>query len=161
EEDMRFSDDRAAVDLTYRFLPGALYTVRSIEMRGEWTESAEDKLTRPLLYKDLRIKVGDPYRRLHIEGQLGTAIEGDRKSLERRFKDEGYEGACVTVEAQVVPPGQVDMVYTITQGRKKRIARTIVRGNHATQAPTLLRELSLQPGDWFSQTDMEGDMLRL
>jgi outer membrane protein assembly complex protein YaeT len=74
-------------------------------------------------------------------------LKSDTKYITDSYGRTGY------VHAQVLPkvdftaePGKVDVVFTVTEGRKITIGDIIITGNEVTKDKVVLRELGVEPG---------------
>jgi outer membrane protein insertion porin family len=79
---------------------------------------------------------------------LSVARAGaDRDSLQRLYLDRGFRQARVEAVFTPVPKTtDIDVTYRIDEGRQTLVDRILVVGNTRTDAETILREVTLEPG---------------
>jgi outer membrane protein insertion porin family len=125
---------------------GGLVDIRLIVTEGALVRVGKVTLTgvEGVPEADLRAKLQLTPGAAFYEPLLGA----DREALAGVLFDRGYDRARVT--AAVTPvPGQpvVDVTYGVTQGTLVRVGRVLVVGNRRTATETILRALTLEPGE--------------
>ena len=85
-------------------------------------------------------KAGGPFHQPNVRTDI------DR--LEAFYLNQGVRGTAVT--AAVSPAGErlFDVDFTVSEGRRVKIARIVVTGNAVTRRGTIDRELKVAEGDW-------------
>jgi outer membrane protein assembly complex protein YaeT len=90
-----------------------------------------------------------------------SALGEDDFNLMLFYADLGYIFAEVDHELNYRDPYQVELVFTLAEGRPARIGRIIIRGNELTKTSAVERELAIRPGDIFSRRSLLKSQLRL
>ncbi|MGE0431460.1 MAG: outer membrane protein assembly factor BamA [Planctomycetota bacterium] len=159
-EDESFTTDRQAVDLTWRFVPGVLYKVRSITLRGK-----SDAFTPDDLRNRMQVKEGGTFRQMAVFGSSSAQDPvkrlGDHGLILRMYQDKGYFNSKVEVKYTTVAPNIVDIVYDIQQGVRVKIGEVLIHGNDATRSTVIRNLMATRPGQWYSASAVEYDTLRL
>ncbi len=122
----------AVVIFTVREGPRTL--LRSVSFAGAGA------LSREQLLAATRFEEGAPFR----EADLKPAVDRVRAAYARI----GYSQCAVTVRPDFgVDRTRVDLRFTVTEGRRRRLGVVAVTGNARTRRRVILRELPLAPGD--------------
>lgn len=143
--EVRDSDDRSKVTVIFVIQEGPQYLVRSIVFKGN------EKLGGEKLTEGMKLKIGEPFNQAKFQadgqkvkdkyGALGHIDAGDGGGLkinpDIRFLDE---------------PGQVDVVYHISEGDPYYVGRIFITGNHTTRDNVIRANLRIYPGDILDTT---------
>lgn len=81
-----------------------------------------------------------------------ASIEGASRAVREYYSNRGYIATRVT--PLLTPRGDggvVDIVFDVTEGRKAFIRDVLVRGNTVTKDKVIRRELTVYPGDEYSE----------
>ena len=105
---------------------------------GQTVFEGNTAFTTEQLFAMLSLKPGAPYNE-----QLADV---DRYRILSAYSNEGYVYARVEVEKKITEES-ADINYKITEDRRVRIGRIILRGNERTKDRVIMRELLLKPGD--------------
>ena len=120
--------------LTFVINEGPRYSVRNVSFMGNSRFKSE------FLSRDLKLKSGEPFNQSKMEGDLNLVrdIYGGR----------GFVFADIRADPRFLEePGQLDLVYNITEGQRYRVGQINVRirGEHPhTRHSTILNRLSLR-----------------
>ncbi|MFM8497116.1 MAG: outer membrane protein assembly factor, partial [Planctomycetia bacterium] len=121
--------------LTFVISEGPRYSVRNISFIGN------SKFKGEFLARELKLKSGEPFNQTKMDLDLGQIrdIYGGR----------GFVFADIRADPRFLEePGQLDLVYNITEGQRYRVGKINVRirGDHPhTKHSTVLNRLSLRP----------------
>ncbi len=129
--------------ITIEVIEGDPYTVREVDVKGDLFKPSED------LLKLTKVKEEKFFSR--------ELVRKDVLALKDAYANEGYAYADVApVIKEDDATHQVDITYTITQGKKVYFERINITGNTNTRDKVIRRELELYEGELFS-----GEGLRL
>ena len=137
--------------LTFVISEGPRYTVRNVSFVGN------SKFKSEFLERDLKLKSGEHFNQSKMDVDLGLIrdIYGGR----------GFVFADVRADPRFLEePGQLDLVYNVTEGQRYRVGKINVRirGEHPhTRHSTVLNRLSLRPGDILDIRKLRDDERRL
>ncbi|NBW96902.1 MAG: hypothetical protein EBR28_09275 [Planctomycetia bacterium] len=137
--------------LTFVINEGPRYSVRNISFIGN------SKFKSEFLARDLKLKSGEPFNQNKMDLDLGQIrdIYGGR----------GFVFADIRADPRFLEePGQLDLVFNITEGQRYRVGKINVRirGEHPhTRHSTVLNRLSLRPGDILDIRKLRDDERRL
>jgi len=134
--DVEQQEDGIVITIPIR--PFEKYTVRSIEIEGNTLYPDS------LLGTQVRLQVGGAAESHRIRG-------GSRR-IRDYYNERGFSNT--RVDEQVLlssEENQVDIVYTVREGRVATIRNVIIRGNTRTKDPVLRRELLIFPGDTLNE----------
>lgn len=123
---------RVPVDVRFLVVEGARSVVQAVRIDGA---SALDAAT---LAAELGLGAGKPfYRPQHVL---------DRETIERRYRNAGFQRATVTPSIAPTPDGAVTVVYTIDEGPQTLVDHVLVSGATRTSPDLIRREITLRPG---------------
>jgi outer membrane protein insertion porin family len=137
--------------LTFVISEGPRYSVRNISFIGN------SKFKSEFLARELKLKSGEPFNQAKMDVDLGQIrdIYGGR----------GFVFADIRADPRFLEePGQLDLVYNVTEGQRYRVGKINVRirGDHPhTKHSTILNRLSLRPGDILDIRKLRDDERRL
>ena len=137
--------------LTFVINEGPRYSVRNISFIGNSRFKSE------FLARELKLKSGEPFNQTKMDTDLGQIrdIYGGR----------GFVFADIRADPRFLEePGQLDLVYNVTEGQRYRVGKINVRirGDHPhTKHSTVLNRLSLRPGDILDIRKLRDDERRL
>jgi outer membrane protein insertion porin family len=137
--------------LTFVINEGPRYKVRNVSFIGN------SKFKSEFLARDLKLTNGQSFNQSQMEGDLNLVrdIYGGR----------GFVFADIRADPRFLEePGQLDLVYNITEGQRYRVGQINVRiaGEHPhTRHSTILNRLSLRPGDILDIRKLRADERRL
>ena len=137
--------------LTFVISEGPRYSVRNISFIGN------SKFKSEFLARELKLKSGEPFNQTKMDLDLGLIrdIYGGR----------GFVFADIRADPRFLEePGQLDLVYNVTEGQRYRVGKINVRirGDHPhTKHSTVLNRLSLRPGDILDIRKLRDDERRL
>ncbi|MEO6011765.1 MAG: BamA/TamA family outer membrane protein [Vicinamibacteraceae bacterium] len=122
------------VDVRLFVAEGALVRVGAVRLAGVSGVSEAD------LRAKLKLAPGAPF----YEPLIAT----DRDALSEVLFDRGYDRArVVSTVTPVTGQPAVDIAYDVAQGTLVRVGRILVVGNRRTATDTIVRALTLKPGD--------------
>ena len=114
---------------------GARTLISSIDVRGVQTD------VRERLLSDIPIKIGDPYNELSISDARFRIIDS--------FVSDGYPNFDVTVQ-RAIEDHKASVVFTVIEGTKVRIGKTVIAGNQQTRYEVIRREIAKDEGRPYS-----------
>jgi len=137
------------VDVTFVVHEGDPVLLDSLRLRGADGGAVEDELP-----EALRDRWG-AFRR-QLEQNQGERLSSSlrlrlRDQVGNWLRDRGYPFPSVGEEVRT-GDGRASVTLVVRPGARARIDRREVEGNDILEAPVLLREVPLHPGDWFSQS---------
>jgi len=129
---LQFIDDRSRVRITIPIVEGPPLTVGQVETLGVTLLTPEE------IEETVPLATGQPWNPAKLQ-------EG-RSNLLRLFTRKGY--LQTRVKAQSKRNGdQVDVTYSVEEGKQTRIGRVLVQGLLLTKKDTVMRELSFEEGE--------------
>jgi len=137
--------------LTFVISEGPRYKVRNVSFVGNTRFKGE------FLERDLKLASGEFFNQSKMDSDLGLIrdIYGGR----------GFVFADIRADPRFLEePGQLDLVYNVTEGQRYRVGQINVRirGEHPhTRHSTILNRLSLRPGDILDIRKLRDDERRL
>ena len=137
--------------LTFVINEGPRYKVRNVSFMGNTRFKGE------FLERDLKLASGEFFNQSKMDADLGLIrdIYGGR----------GFVFADIRADPRFLEePGQLDLVYNVTEGQRYRVGQINVRinGEHPhTRHSTILNRLSLRPGDILDIRKLRADERRL
>ena len=135
------------VDLVYVINEGAKYDVSSVKISGNTIFTYDE------LNKGVQAEAGFPY--------MGSHIKADEKRIQEYYGSRGYADARVDTSIVETGPGQVAIVYSITEGTKSYISKVTIAGNTVTKDEVIRRELPFAPGEILDTVKVETGKNRL
>ncbi len=135
--ELKVSDDDKWVTIVYVIDEGPRYRVRNVSVIGNKKYTSEDLLA------DLKLKNNEYFNQ--------DSMAADVRSLQDKYGGVGYVFADVKPDPRFLEqPGQLDLVYNITEGARYRVGKINIRikGEYAhTQENTVRNRLFFKPGD--------------
>lgn len=137
--------------LTFVISEGPRYKVRNVSFVGNTRFKGE------FLERDIKLASGAFFNQAKMDADLGLIrdIYGGR----------GFVFADIRADPRFLEePGQLDLVYNVTEGQRYRVGQINVRigGEHPhTRHSTILNRLSLRPGDILDIRKLRDDERRL
>ena len=129
-----YSEDRTHVRVVVPVDEGPRLRIGSVRLAGVGA------LPEPELRAALALPPGTPWSEY--------AVDQVRRVLERRYARAGYLAARVEITSER-RDGEMDVLFTVTEGPRTRVGRVLVRGLTRTAPHVVLRELPLAAGDPF------------
>jgi outer membrane protein assembly complex protein YaeT len=143
-----YEGHRGHLFLTFEIEEGAQSVVRNLTFRGLGNEFRNE------LWARLATKPGRPFSPLYLLA--------DRDAILSFLADRGFPHALVTWQTAMLPGAdQVDVVFDVKTGPEERIGGVILLGNENTRPGTIRRELTFQPGEPLSQSQILESQRRL
>jgi outer membrane protein insertion porin family len=140
------ADGGGRLPVVFRLRPGARTLVAGVKV-----EAPEP---RPGPARELRTKVGEPYRL--------ADLAADRAELLATYRDAGYLQAEVTPDVTFSEDrGQAEVVLHVAPGRPTRVDHIVIAGLERTRETVVRRELTLAPGDPLSLQQLLESQRRL
>jgi outer membrane protein insertion porin family len=135
--ELAFNEKENWVTVTFVIDEGPRYKVRNVSVLGN------TKYTSDVLMADLKLKDGEYFNQ--------AKMTADQTSLQDKYGGIGYVFTDVKADPRFLEePGQLDLVYSITEGDRFRVGKINVdiKGEYPhTQITTILNRLSIKPGD--------------
>lgn len=135
--ELQFTESQEWLNLTFVINEGPRYKVRSVSVLGN-TKFGTDELS-----TNLKLKGGDFFNQSQMNADVTT--------MQDKYGGIGYVFADVKADPRFLEePGQLDLVYNITEGARYRVGEIHVSlegDNPRTRLATIYNRLSLRPGD--------------
>jgi len=135
--ELQFTESQEWLNLTFVINEGPRYKVRSVSVLGNSKFKTEE------LAGDLKLKGGDFFNQ--------SQMNADVTAMQDKYGGIGYVFADVKADPRFLEePGQLDLVYNITEGDRYRVGeiRVNIEGDcPRTRLATVYNRLSLRPGD--------------
>lgn len=131
----KIDEQAGRADISVVAEEGARTLISSIDIRGVQTDVREQ------LFSDISIKIGDPYNEMNISDARFRIIDS--------FVSEGYLNFDVTVQ-RTVEDHKASVVFTVIEGAKVRIGKTVIAGNQRTRYEVIRREIVKDEGSPYS-----------
>jgi outer membrane protein insertion porin family len=135
EIEYKIDDQTERADISVVVEEGARTLISSIDIRGVQTDARERLLS------DISIKIGDPYNEVNISDARFRIIDS--------FVSEGYPNFDVTVQ-RTIEDHKASVVFTVIEGAKVRIGKTVIAGNQQTRYEVIRREIVKDEGRPYS-----------
>ncbi|MGE0815041.1 MAG: POTRA domain-containing protein [Vicinamibacterales bacterium] len=123
---------RVPVNVRFEVAEGPRSTVAAVRVEGARA------LAPSQLLEGLGLTAGKPYYRpQHVL---------DRETIERRYRNLGYQRASVEARTESVDPERVTLVYVVREGPQTVVDHVLVSGASRTSPELVRREITLKPG---------------
>ncbi len=123
---------RVPVDVVFRIVEGARSIVRQVRIDGAAAIAAAE------LTAQLGLTAGRPfYRPQHVL---------DRETIERRYRNAGFQRATVTPAVTALDGDGVALVYTVREGPQTTVDHVLVTGSTRVDSELIRREITLRSG---------------
>ncbi|MFN2446380.1 MAG: POTRA domain-containing protein [Vicinamibacterales bacterium] len=120
------------------------------EVAIDGASAIEEARLRPLL----GLVPGRPFYR--------PQLAADRESLERLYRNEGFQRATIQAEPTISEDGdRVNLRWTVREGAQARVDHLLVSGNERTSADVIRREVVLTPGTPLGEEGLVESQRRL
>ncbi|MBM4022584.1 MAG: hypothetical protein FJ284_10175, partial [Planctomycetes bacterium] len=137
--------------LTFVINEGPRYTVRNVSFMGNSRFKTE------FLERDLELKGGEFFNQ--------SKMDKDLNLIRDIYGGRGFVFADIRADPRFLEePGQLDLVYNVTEGQRYRVGKINVRirgDNPHTRHSVVLNRLSLRPGDILDIRKLRDDERRL
>jgi len=138
---LRWSGDKSSVEITLEIEEKVQALVSSLKITG-LTVITEEEARR-----ELRMKVGEPFRRY--------MVQSDENTLSALISKKGYPHVTVRGEVSVSQDkSNVQITYYIDEGPYVTMGHVYCMGNFKTRNRVIRREFQMQPGEPFSLVKM-------
>ncbi len=131
----KIDEQAGRADISVVVEEGARTLISSIDIRGVKTDVREQLLSA------ISIKIGDPYNEVNISDARFKIIDS--------FVSEGYLNLDVTVQ-RAIEDHKASVVFTVTEGAKVLIGKTVIAGNQRTRYEVIRREIVKDEGRPYS-----------
>ncbi len=145
--DRREPVDDGRVDLVIAINEGSKYTVAGVGF-GKLTVFQASELV-----PALTLKAGDGYS--------AKKMHEDIRTIRSYYGSRGYADAAVSPDIRNVTATSVNIIYSVSEGRRYKVGRVTIEGNDKTQDRVIRRELPMQPGDYLNSVEMGTTRRRL
>ena len=146
--DTRGSASFRPVDIRFQIAEGPKTTVSAVDIRG--ASAVGPEALRGLVGLD----AGKPFYR--------PQLTVDRDSLEREYRNRGYQTASVAPQVAFEDEGRgVTVVWMIREGPQIAVDHILITGNTRTNIGIIRRELTLSPGSPLSDAAMAESQRKL
>ncbi len=123
---------RVPVDVRFQVVEGPRSMVRAVRLEGA------SALAPATLAAELGLGAGKPFYR--------PQFVLDRETIERRYRNAGFQRATVTPSIAPDPDGSVTIVYAVNEGPQTLVDHVLVSGATRTSPDLIRREITLRPG---------------
>jgi outer membrane protein insertion porin family len=142
----RESADRTKVEIVFVIYEGPQYKVRDIVFKGNEILSS-DKLG-----ENMKLEIGKDFNQAKLQADT-QKIKDKYGALGHIETAEGSAGLRVVADVRfLAEPGQVDVVYQISEGDPFYVGRIFITGNTTTRDNVIRNKLRVYPGDLFDQS---------
>jgi outer membrane protein insertion porin family len=157
-----WSPDQSELEIDFVIDEGPRYSVRKVVFEGN-TRVGEAELR-----KGLKLVEGMPFE--------SDKLERDRRQIIKSYSPFGYiyqpggfeprtsdpDYFYVDARRNYHPePGQIDLIYSIHEGKPFRVGQIRVKGNYKTKDNVIIRTLHFTPGELFDSAEMRDAQARL
>ncbi len=148
---VEWNDDESWATVRFVINEGPQSSVRNISFLGNDLFATND------LQAGLKLKDAQTFER--------DKLSGDVEWLKELYGSRGYVFADIKADVRYLDePGQVDLVYSIDEGKRFRVGRVFVHiagENPHTQIQTALNRLSIRPGEIMDIREVRASERRL
>jgi len=149
--ELSYNEEGDWLTLTFVIDEGPRYTIRNISFLGN------EKIPTEKLAEDLKLHAGEFFSQDQLTMDVAT--------IQEEYGSVGYIFADIQADPRFLEqPGQLDLVYNITEGDRYRVGKINVeiKGEYPhTQITTVLNRISLQPGDIVDIRELRASERRL
>jgi outer membrane protein insertion porin family len=139
---LRLSRDKEYMYLSIPIDEGPVFTIGSVNFKGDLIGSAPDNLAR------INMRTGTTFSR--------TQIAEDREKLSAYYQDRGYAYANVLPLTKVdLSTRKISLTYEVARGKRAYFERINIRGNAKTRDKVIRREMKISEGELFNNTNLE------
>ena len=139
---LRLSRDKQYMYLSIPIDEGPVFTIASVNFKGDLIGSAAENLKKVLL------RPGMLFSR--------TMIAEDREHLSSYYQDQGYAYANVLPLTKVdLPNRKINLTFEVARGKRAYFERINIRGNAKTRDKVIRREMKISEGELFNNTNLE------
>ncbi len=85
-------------------------------------------------------------------------IKSNMQRIEGMYKEKNYHNVIVTYEIHTLDNNQADLEFKIEEGKKVRIKKIILQGNHSYSKRKLSKYMKTKEKGWFSWLTSSGDL---
>lgn len=169
--DVRFTEDRSAVDLSFVIVEGPRYRIRSVKV--EHVSADRGPLREPPLYSaeevaaELTVTPGEFYD--------NDKLQRDQQLIEDFYGRRGHPSAnypgmrqALRQGCQVFPPleiygegAEVDVVFQVSEGAPKSLRDVVIRGNALTRDAVIRRRFRVLPGERIDMLEVRRALRRI
>ena len=157
------SPDQRDLQVDFVIDEGKRYTVRRVVFEGNSSVGEAE------LREKMKLIEGRPFDRERLELDKRTIVEaysplgfiyesGPYAPTQGSNPDYFYIDVRPVFDAE---PGQVDLVYTVHEGKPFRFGRIIIKGNSKTKDNVIQREMRFGPGELYDSAELRNAQERL
>jgi len=128
----------AFIDLTVN--EGVQFVLAGTILEGAESLSEEEVMSK------VGLKLGLPYNEVDISDA--------RRAIVSKYREHGFLDVEVNVDRHFEEGGKAYVTFKVTEGKKLRFGKTLVRGNQKTRLRVISRELQYRDGDELNKTEM-------
>lgn len=128
--------------------------VKERPLLQRWAFKGTDKVTPRALKEKVKLSEGRPLDR--------AAVERGRGAIDSIYRAQGYYAATVKVVETTPAPGQVNVIYDISEGNRVAISEVAIEGNPSFSDKTLVKRMATRPEGffWWQRGRYEDDKLQ-
>ena len=157
-----WSPDLSELQIEFLIDEGPRYKVGRVIFQGN------TKLGEAELRKEMKLTEGRPYDAEMLERDKRRVVRTyspfgfihQQGGFDPRFGDPDYLYVDVKQNYRQ-EPGEIDLVYSIHEGKPFRVGQIRVRGNYKTKDNVVLREMRFGPGELFNAGELRDASERL
>lgn len=139
---LRLSRDKQYMYLSIPVDEGPVFTIGTINFKGDLIGTAEKNLARIGIRPNMRFS--------------RTRIAEDRERLSNFYQDQGYAYANVLPLTKVdLPNRKINLTFEVARGKRAYFERINIRGNSKTRDKVIRREMKIAEGELFNNTNLE------
>ena len=96
-----------------------------------------------------------------IDTRAGSFVKADEKMVQDYYGSRGYADARVDTSLVDAGPGQIKVLYRLTEGTKSFLRKVNISGNSVTKDHVIRRELPFAPGEEMNTVKIDAGKQRL
>ncbi len=147
-EDVRYNVDKTEVTVVIHVDEGIRYQIKEVRLEGNTLFTTDQCVG------TMQMKPGDFF--------VGRKVDGDQRSVKELYGEQGYVDTTIDVKPQLTEePGQLKLVYKVTEGGQYYLGRMDFVGNTKTMDKVARRNMPLFPGEIFNLKKMRRGIERL
>ncbi len=148
--------DKSGIEVSVTINEGPRYRIRSLRVyeRGKDGREVDPIGGKRRLQRTVRARPGDFFNRAELMEDLGL--------IRTLYRDNGYANVEATPQTRLDPKNrEVDITVPIVRGPIVHIERIEVRGNSKTRDRVIRREMEVEEGDQFHETNLDRSRRRI
>ncbi len=140
--------DDKNIDLVITIEEGDKFSVGSVTVNGVRVMSTDTDVS-----PYIQVKAGEVYS--------GQKLKADIKMIRDLYGSQGYADTRVEPQLTGGEGEEVNVTYSVTEGRKFNLGKINIAGNQKTQDRVIRREMAVNPGEVYDTVRIEATQARL